>query len=243
VALVQQSVRGAIEANVQTGGTLFEIDHLVVLVWGESQRDIEMATQILEQASAHVVPDGTHPRSCADHTRSGPESDIRDKEASGKLAPYVSPFIGVPVGQICLAYKPTGGRIVAVLSSRPKLAMEALFNTTIPPPKRYGSRLLFRQVKDPTWSSSASILLSQRHHDRLCAGGAHPCCAPCFAAGVAAAAGEPGQGRRAVGRHHCGRRRLLQVPPLLSSAAPMGLDDGMQAMGTCTWEGAVVQLP
>lgn len=49
VALVQQSVRGAIEANVQTGGTLFEIDHLVVLVWGESQRDIEMATQILEQ--------------------------------------------------------------------------------------------------------------------------------------------------------------------------------------------------
>ncbi len=28
VALVQQSVRGAIEANVKTGGTLFEIDHV-----------------------------------------------------------------------------------------------------------------------------------------------------------------------------------------------------------------------
>lgn len=28
VALVQQSVRGAIEANVQTGGSLFEIDHV-----------------------------------------------------------------------------------------------------------------------------------------------------------------------------------------------------------------------
>lgn len=28
VALVQQSVRGAIEANVQTGGALFEIDHV-----------------------------------------------------------------------------------------------------------------------------------------------------------------------------------------------------------------------
>ena len=28
VALVQQSVRGAIETNVKTGGTLFEIDHV-----------------------------------------------------------------------------------------------------------------------------------------------------------------------------------------------------------------------
>ncbi|KAK9908516.1 hypothetical protein WJX75_009020 [Coccomyxa subellipsoidea] len=49
VALVQQSVRGAIEANVKTGGNLFEIDHVVVLAWGESQRCIEMITQILEQ--------------------------------------------------------------------------------------------------------------------------------------------------------------------------------------------------
>ena len=31
VALVQQSVRGAIEANVKTGGTLFEIDHVRIL--------------------------------------------------------------------------------------------------------------------------------------------------------------------------------------------------------------------
>lgn len=31
VALVQQGVRGAIEANVKTGGTLFEIDHVSVL--------------------------------------------------------------------------------------------------------------------------------------------------------------------------------------------------------------------
>ncbi len=30
VALVQQSVRGAIEANVKTGGTLFEINHVRV---------------------------------------------------------------------------------------------------------------------------------------------------------------------------------------------------------------------
>ena len=32
VALVQQSVRGAIEANVKTGGTLFEIDHVRIPV-------------------------------------------------------------------------------------------------------------------------------------------------------------------------------------------------------------------
>ena len=31
VALVQQSVRGAIEANVKTGGVLFEIDHVLRL--------------------------------------------------------------------------------------------------------------------------------------------------------------------------------------------------------------------
>ena len=47
---------------------------------------------------------------------------------------------------MCLAYKPTGGRIVAVLSSRPKLEMEALFSTTVPMANRYGSKFLFRQV-------------------------------------------------------------------------------------------------
>lgn len=46
-------------------------------------------------------------------------------------------------------------------------------------------------------------------------------CSPLAAlpAGVTAAAGEPRQGWRTVGRHHCRRRRLLQVP-LLSLAPP-----------------------
>ena len=93
MALVQQSVRGAIETNVKTGGTLFEIDHvraflharcnllsmpfelpppmeisrraralrgsgvalqICVLAWGESQRDIEMVIQILEQVCTPI---------------------------------------------------------------------------------------------------------------------------------------------------------------------------------------------
>ncbi|CAL5229603.1 g12963 [Coccomyxa viridis] len=95
VALVQQSVRGAIEANVKTGGTLFEIDHIVVLTWGESQRDIEMVVQILEQ--------------------------------------------------LCAAYRAVKGRTVAVLSCRPKLEMEELFDATIPRSQRHGTRFVFRQ--------------------------------------------------------------------------------------------------
>lgn len=51
--------------------------------------------------------------------------------------------------QVCLAYKADGGRTVAVLSSRPKLDMEAIFASAIPPLKRQGSRFLFRQVRCP----------------------------------------------------------------------------------------------
>lgn len=55
--------------------------------------------------------------------------------------------------QICLAYKPTGGRTIAVLSSRPKLEMEDLFKGTIPDNKRHKSTLIFRQVHLPLWHS------------------------------------------------------------------------------------------
>ena len=49
--------------------------------------------------------------------------------------------------QVCLAYKADGGRTVAVLSSRPKLEMEAIFASAIPLAKRQASRFLFRQVR------------------------------------------------------------------------------------------------
>ena len=176
---------------MQTGGTLFEIDHLVVLVWGESQRDIEMATQILEQVVAHVMPWAALSQLCW---------------ATLRLTWIL--WLAAVHAQICLAYKPTGGRIVAVLSSRPKLHMEALFNTTIPVPKRYGSRLLFRQVQDCMKPICRCHAVSESLLAAPCAG-AHTL--PSLPAGVAAAAGEPGQGRRAVGRHRCRRRRLLQV--------------------------------
>ena len=106
---------------------------------------------------------------------------------------------------MCLAYRPTGGRIVAVLSGRPKLEMEDLFSATVPVAKRYGSKFLFRQVTGlPCWRSAPSLEQG-----------------PCFlrpaltafppTAGVTSAAREPEQGGGAVGGHSRRGRRLLQV--------------------------------
>jgi hypothetical protein len=49
--------------------------------------------------------------------------------------------------QICLAYRHEGGRVVVVLSSRNKLEMEAAFRRTLPECMRFGSRFVFRQVR------------------------------------------------------------------------------------------------
>lgn len=51
--------------------------------------------------------------------------------------------------QICAAYRGVGGKTVAVLSCRPKLEMEELFDATIPKSRRYKTRFVFRQVLEP----------------------------------------------------------------------------------------------
>ena len=48
--------------------------------------------------------------------------------------------------QLCAAYRAVGGKTVAVLSCRPKLEMEELFDATIPRLKRHKTRFVFRQV-------------------------------------------------------------------------------------------------
>ena len=53
--------------------------------------------------------------------------------------------------QACLAYRSQGGIRVVVMSQRPKLAMEALFNDAIPVNVRYGTSFVFRQVPPSPW--------------------------------------------------------------------------------------------
>ena len=48
--------------------------------------------------------------------------------------------------QLCAAYRAAGGKTVAVLSCRPKLEMEELFDATIPRSQRHKTRFVFRQV-------------------------------------------------------------------------------------------------
>ncbi len=52
----------------------------------------------------------------------------------------------VHAAQLCSAYRAAGGKTVAVLSCRPKLEMEELFDATIPRSKRHNTRFVFRQV-------------------------------------------------------------------------------------------------
>ena len=47
-----------------------------------------------------------------------------------------------------MAHREDGGRTVVVLSGRDKLAMEAAFARTLPMKLRFGSRLVFRQVRE-----------------------------------------------------------------------------------------------
>jgi len=47
--------------------------------------------------------------------------------------------------QVCLAYKSEGGRIIAVLSSRPKPDMEQLLKEALPIDARSGSAIVVRQ--------------------------------------------------------------------------------------------------
>lgn len=49
--------------------------------------------------------------------------------------------------QLCAAYRAAGGKTVAVLSCRPKLEMEELFDATIPRSQRHKTRFVFRQVQ------------------------------------------------------------------------------------------------
>ena len=48
------------------------------------------------------------------------------------------------MGQMCQAYRADGGRTVVVLSSRPKVEMEATFRRIIPEERRFGSQFVFR---------------------------------------------------------------------------------------------------
>ncbi len=50
-----------------------------------------------------------------------------------------------PPRQVCLAYKSEGGRIIAVLSSRPKPDMEQLLKEALPIDARSGSAIVVRQ--------------------------------------------------------------------------------------------------
>ena len=58
----------------------------------------------------------------------------------------VAPDLNLGCMQLCAAYRAVGGKTVAVLSCRPKLEMEELFDATIPRLKRHKTRFVFRQV-------------------------------------------------------------------------------------------------
>lgn len=49
------------------------------------------------------------------------------------------------VSQVCLAYRNGEGKVVVVLSQRPKLEMEATFRRIIPEEQRFGSKFVFRE--------------------------------------------------------------------------------------------------
>ena len=51
--------------------------------------------------------------------------------------------------QACLAYRAEGGTRAVVLTNRPKLAMETLFEEAIPESVRYGTTFVFRQAGAP----------------------------------------------------------------------------------------------
>lgn len=59
--------------------------------------------------------------------------------------------------QACLAYRAEGGIKVVVLTSRPKLAMESLFDEAIPTSVRYGTSFVFRQVRLALCSTLAEL--------------------------------------------------------------------------------------
>ena len=166
--------------------------------------------------------------------------------------------------QVCLAYKAEGGRTVAVLSSRPKLEMEAIFASTIPLAKRQGSRFLFRQVRCPAHGLLILICVVACSEPARSAQQAYgvpaasavgegaclyhsssdivwrlpPCFQPQLRAlqtyaasdnfvpcgtGLAPAAGEPREDRRAVGPgdHRRGRQLQVQAPPYNRPRVPL----------------------
>lgn len=92
------------------------------------QRCIEMITQILEQVGA--------------------ASDFCSVQGTLSSQQLQVAFLGLEncMMQICLAYKPVGGKPIAVLCARPKMEMEDMFKNSIPDRRRYKSTLIFRQV-------------------------------------------------------------------------------------------------
>ena len=65
----------------------------------------------------------------------------------------------LPSVQLCAAYRAAKGKTIAVLSSRPKLEMEELFDATIPRSRRYNSRFVFRQVRQRSARNTSSATL------------------------------------------------------------------------------------
>lgn len=60
LALVEQVVLEMLDANVKRGSVVYEKDHLLILSWCKSQRDVEMVRKVLEQyCLAHKPTGGT----------------------------------------------------------------------------------------------------------------------------------------------------------------------------------------
>ena len=127
---------------------------ICVLAWGESQRDIEMVIQILEQvctpipASFALVYQETILDICSCLYSSCTHCLLPAVLCWLLPAEHLSSFVSdhfLPM-QLCAAYRAAGGKTVAVLSCRPKLEMEELFASTIPRSRRYKTRFVFRQV-------------------------------------------------------------------------------------------------
>ncbi len=204
---------------------------MVVLLWGESQRDIEMCKEVLEQARTRAVgvsrcfcaqraacrlpvragrcrvplgrrsflPPGSAPPTGAEapparvlccsiislcpswqrsphrvvaearpgaaaseqvlqrsmsgapwpawrltHTMQEPRPSVPPSHATAVAAMEHRTVLALP-RQVCLAYKSEGGRIIAVLSSRPKPDMEQLLKEALPIDARSGSAIVVRQ--------------------------------------------------------------------------------------------------